>query len=235
MIILNVGGLPPDKQIYELARKVNTPIRSIVKTKSGVLVHFTNSEDAVRYSEDNKALGVGKIMLSEEALSQFMIRVKKTSDAWADYSDDEIMDDIAETYNSEVASLFYDRQKKWAKIAILSRESISKILDKGLMSLGSITPPQLLEKDIRVNIKICHKCFSYDHNTAKCTKTQRCLKCGGEHETDSCARESATCLHCGGAHNPLAFRCPKRKELVAQKIKEIKDRRRQEPLPVRLE
>ena len=74
---MNRGGLPPDKQIYKHASTIKTPIKSIVKTKSGVLVYLTNNEDAIRFSARSEAFGVGTIMLTDEVLSQFTIRVKK--------------------------------------------------------------------------------------------------------------------------------------------------------------
>ena len=60
--------------------------------------------------------------------------------------------DLKRGYEGELYEFYYDREKTWAKIIVLNLDTINKIIFKGLKLLGGITVPELIEKEIHVNL-----------------------------------------------------------------------------------
>jgi len=49
----------------------------------------------------------------------------------------------------------------------------------------------------------CTRCQLYGHTKSHCNRPYVCVKCGGQHSTDSCKKSKttpATCALCGGDH-----------------------------------
>ncbi|KMQ84888.1 o-linked n-acetyl glucosamine transferase, partial [Lasius niger] len=86
------------------------------------------------------------------------------------------------------------------------------------------------------DIPQCKRCQRYGHITRNCMMTQRCLRCGGNHDKDGCklpvkaidpvtktqTEESLpTCCNCGQKGHPANYRCEAYKKIV-RKAKENK-------------
>ena len=89
--------------------------------------------------------------------------------------------------------------------------------------MGFLTDKSYLKKDIHVRVRICYKCFGYDHVSYNCDNPQRFARCDENHQVANCKETAQKCFHFGGPHSPLAFRCKTRKEHIACKIREIKE------------
>lgn len=60
----------------------------------------------------------------------------------------------------------------------------------------------------------CRRCQMYGHGTSHCHKSVKCLKCGGNHLTDSCTETLTKCANCGEPHEANYKDCIKRKEYM---------------------
>ena len=89
--------------------------------------------------------------------------------------------------------------------------------------LGGITDTDLIEREIYINLVYCSKCFSYDHDSKICNLGQKCVRCGESHPVAQCKNKHLKCVNCEGDHNALALKCRKRKEVIAQKIKDLQE------------
>ena len=48
--------------------------------------------------------------------------------------------------------------------------------------MGSLAESSHLDRDIYVKVRICYKCFSYDHLSNTYSHPQRCTRCGEIHK-----------------------------------------------------
>ena len=212
------------KEVFSFAGTVETPISAVIKQHNGYLLKFKSLEAALKFRDNANKTGEGfKAGFMRNTWDRYTLRVRRVPDAWKDYEDAEILDNLREKYGSEVQPIYYDRTGRWAKITIFDEGVLKKILTEGLVSLGSITDSFGVERYIPINVRVCYKCFGYDHLSYDCEKPQRCTRCGENHAVADCKASTQKCCHCGGPHSPLAFRCQSRKAFIAKKIREIKD------------
>ena len=135
----------------------------------------------------------------------------------------EIKEGIKNRYKGELYDVYCDRVKNWAKIVILNHNSINKITSEGLKLLGGIIDTDLIGREIHFNLVYCFKCFSFDHDSKVCKLGQKCVRCGESHSVAQCKNNYLKCVNCEGDHNALALKCRKRKEVIAQKVKDLKE------------
>ena len=71
----------------------------------------------------------------------------------------------------------------------------------------------------------CFKCQRYGHVAAMCKGSQRCGKCGGNHEYGLCGEDQERrCCNCGGDHTAAYGGCPaRRKAVVVQQVRAAKN------------
>ena len=110
IIINNKGTIPSDKDLFKLANKQETPIKAITTIKDGKIIKFSNNLDAFKFAKSESASELGqntKVIYSQELLSEYTIRIKRTSSAWFGYEDEEIKEDIKNRYDGEL----YERER----------------------------------------------------------------------------------------------------------------------------
>ena len=69
----------------------------------------------------------------------------------------------------------------------------------------------------------CYKCQAYGHGSSRCTRNERCSKCGENHSNSVCTETEPKCLHCNGKHETSDRKCPTfllEKEIVKLKYTE---------------
>ena len=69
----------------------------------------------------------------------------------------------------------------------------------------------------------CYKCQAYGHGSSRCTRNERCSKCGENHSHSVCTIPEPKCLHCNGKHETSDRKCPQfllEKEIVKLKYTE---------------
>ena len=124
--------------------------------------------------------------------------------------------------------------EKLMKLICANVCTANAILEKGLVVFSQRFAGRSLEREFYLNITPCFKCYKYDHLIKNCKKSEDykvCSECSKQgHRYNDCRSKTYKCLNCGQAHKTLAFKCPVRKELVKQKITELK-RKKQEKIP----
>ena len=96
-----------------------------------------------------------------------------------------------------------------------------------------------IEKELFVPIVPCYRCYSYTHQKKACPKPEGykvCSNCSEEgHLYTECNSETNKCINCNNDHRTLAARCPKRKELIRSKVREIRERSKSRNRPDTIE
>ena len=115
------------------------------------------------------------------------------------------------------------------KIIFESAQTADKIVKEGLVIYFQKFEGKNVEKEIFIPITPCFKCYRYDHLKRNCPKPDDfkiCSNCSGEgHVYTECSSLVFKCINCQEYHRTLAAKCPIRKSIVKQKIKERKEGR----------
>ena len=114
------------------------------------------------------------------------------------------------------------------KIVCKSPSVADQIAENGITIFSQRFDGRSLEREVYINISPCMRCYKYDHFTKKCKAPESykiCSECARTgHRFSECQSQHKKCINCGQNHRTLAYKCPKRKEAVKQKIKEKKEK-----------
>ena len=104
--------------------------------------------------------------------------------------------------------------------------SADRIVSKGLYISRQFFPSEQVQKEKFVNVRVCMRCYSFDHLTKRCTRNSEykvCSECSAVgHRFNQCESNVKKCLNCGEGHRTLAMKCPARKK----KIKELDEKKK---------
>ena len=159
------------------------------------------------------------------------IIVKQIDPIMDHYEDDQIKRDI-ESANQWIKIehlIKLPTTSKMLKLRLATSEMALKATKDGLYVLNQSIPARNIEKEIFVRLKPCTNCYAYDHLTRNCTKEQKtmCTFCAREgHKQSRCTETIPHCINCGEEHRTLASSCPKRKQLIKERSKNIRERSR---------
>ena len=119
------------------------------------------------------------------------------------------------------------------KIVCKSPSVADQIAENGITIFSQRFDGRSLEREVYINVTPCMRCYKYDHFTKKCKAPESykiCSECAGmDHRFGECQSQHKKCINCGQNHRTLAYKCPKRKEVVKQKIKEKKEKAQKIP------
>ena len=150
---------------------------------------------------------------------------------------------ITEVENEEL-KLDIERRNEWIKITEIikiptapkilkikleSTDMVTRALDKGMLVYNQSIPPSFINKEIYVHLDLCYVCYAYDHKTPDCQTADLkiCSECAQiGHRYNECTSSVQKCINCSGSHRTMAAKCPKRKELIKYREKEIRERSR---------
>ena len=161
--------------------------------------------------------------------------------------DTETIEGFLENKGWKVVGVYVMKNKASFKIEFESRELASEFLNNTNTEVGGI---QILhnhkENEVDHTVHQCWRCgiLQTDHLTQNCPRRQKCLKCGKEdHQffncpipkrlTDMSTHQKAArfCIPCGtrGNHTSLDHSfCPKKREIVQERIRETRDKRQKQ-------
>lgn len=105
---------------------------------------------------------------------------------------------------------YYDQIEKTRKPSksvklFFSVPSVPKTVDIGFKSYKT---KLFVPKPIQ-----CFKCQGYGHMSNECRNTQRCIKCGENHQNENCKTETHLCINCKGKHMANDKACPVRETM----------------------
>ena len=114
------------------------------------------------------------------------------------------------------------------KIVCKSPKVADEIVEKGITIFSQRFDGRSLEKEVYTNVSPCLRCYQYDHFTKKCKAPESykiCSECAQiGRRFNQCQSQLKKCINCGENHRTMAYKCPERKEVVKQKIKEKKEK-----------
>lgn len=118
--------------------------------------------------------------------------------------------------------------KNIIKIIFTQTQVALKATESGIVAFNICIPPNQIKQEKFIPILTCMKCYKLEEHTTKhCPKNSDykiCSECAEEgHSWKDCLRGTQKCINCGGRHRTTAMKCPKRKEIVEKKRKEIEE------------
>lgn len=118
--------------------------------------------------------------------------------------------------------------KNIIKIIYTQTQLAVKATQSGIVAFNISIPPQQIKQEKFVPILTCMKCYKIDdHTTKNCNENNNyiiCSECSEEgHTWKECRSENKKCINCGGKHRTTAMKCPKRREAVNNKRKELEE------------
>ena len=142
-------------------------------------------------------------------------------------SEEEIKDTI-ENQHKVRRVVKFPNNKYLLKVIFVTAEAADIATKKGISIGFQKFIGKNIDKEIFVPIVPCYRCYQYDHQRKNCSKTsdyQICSNCSKEgHTYEHCTSNIVRCINCKGSHRTLAARCPMRKEIVKNKIRERRDK-----------
>ena len=148
-----------------------------------------------------------------------------------EYTDEEIINNINQVNTWVNAESIYrlETTGRMIKIKMQNPQMATKATNDGITVLYQRIPAKHIEKETFVKIIPCYNCYAYTHKTRECPigKQTLCAFYGANnHIQQQCKETEPKCINCNGRHRTLAAACPKRKEIIKNKGKEIRERSR---------
>ena len=113
------------------------------------------------------------------------------------------------------------------KIRMQNTQMVNKAKSSGLLMYGNFINSYNINEEVFIKLNYCSKCYSYEHHKNDCNKgdIRWCANCADKNHTfRDCKSNKLKCLNCGGEHHTLAMRCPRRKEIIRNKSKNVRER-----------
>lgn len=113
-------------------------------------------------------------------------------------------------------------RSKIIKITFAQATSATKACEQGLKMFQMRVSHYNIKKEEYIPIQVCYRCYKIeDHPTHLCPQDKNftaCSECAStQHTWSQCPSQTKRCLNCGEEHRTLAFKCPKRKQIIAEK------------------
>lgn len=113
------------------------------------------------------------------------------------------------------------------KVRLETSQMAKRCAAEGILLFSQSFPQTAVSQDFYVRLDQCMRCYAYDHVKRECPKPETykiCSSCGAEgHLYTSCCNVFVKCIHCKADHPTMAARCPKRKELLREKSKQLRE------------
>ena len=204
--LLKLSPFAIAKGITGLAAK---PV-SVKKTSFGLLVEVSQKSHADNLLRSKEMVYIPIKVTPHRTLnsSKGVIRCRELSGM----TEEEIADELSEQSVSAVKRIMIKRQKA---------------TDTYILTFQKAELPQMIKvgyMNIRVNPYIpnplrCYRCQDYGHGANKCTRPERCSRCGQNHANQNC-NEEPSCVHCQQNHETSDRTC--HRYLMEKKIQTVK-------------
>ena len=207
-------------------------VNKIIETKEAFILIADNENMDKLMKEENRqklaARGLEIVHPPEYEASRTVI-LKNVDSLINAMTEDEIVQSIDK--NLKVKRVIKISNSPHLMKLIFERSQIAdRVVEEGLKIKFQKFQKTNIEKEIFIPIVPCFKCFSYEHLRRNCPKPDEyriCSSCAIEgHLYTDCSSDFVRCIGCGANHRTLAAKCPIRKEIIRNKIKEKRVRSR---------
>ena len=169
-----------------------------------------------------------EIQVPPEYIAMRTVLVRGLEWCVAELSHTQIQDQIETNYSNwkieKVVKI--PNNSKLMKLVCKSAKTAEEIVNKGIIISNQKFAGRSVERETYVNITPCIRCYSYNHVTKRCTTPSTykvCSECSRDgHRFNECTSLTKKCINCGQDHKTTAFKCPVRKEILRQKITDMK-------------
>ena len=237
--IIEHDGAPKNHFVWEGLHKAKAFVYKVVQAKEAFYLITDNEQaelilrDHIREFWREKGL---EAQTSPELVASRTILVRGVEWCVAEQSEIHLKNKIEAEYPDWKLEkvIKIPNNDKLMKLICSNIRTANDILDKGFVVYNQRFAGRSLEREMYLNITPCLKCYKYEHSTKKCQTPEGfkvCSECSKKgYRYNECSSQMKKCLNCGQPHKTLAFKCPIRKEVVKQKIGELKQRK-QEKIP----
>lgn len=120
------------------------------------------------------------------------------------------------------------------KVTFMEASMAQRATEDGILAFNTRIAGEQIEREPYINILMCFKCFALEsHITKKCPSREEkiCSECSStSHTWRECTAVSKCCVNCGGGHRTMAMSCPKKREIIANRRKEMTEQREEKSL-----
>ena len=229
--ILQHDGQSKKTLVVQCIAETKALVYRVIESREAFFL-ITDNENMDRLlQEKSKTLFLDKgleIQIPPEYEAARTVMLKSVDGIIAEMSIDEICEGIDK--NVKVKRIVkIPNNTHLLKIIFESAHTADEIAKEGLVIHFQKFEGKNVEKEIFIPIIPCFKCYRYDHLKRNCLKPDDfkiCSNCSREgHTYTECNSLSFKYINCQGDHRTLAAKCPIRKAIVKQKIKERKEGR----------
>ena len=229
--ILQHDGQSKKPSVVQCIAKADALVFRVIEPRDAFFL-ITDNENMDRLlQEKSKKLFFEKgleIQTPPEYVAARTIMLKNVDGVIAEMSVDEICEGIDKNFKvKKVVKI--PNNTHLLKIIFESAQIADKVVKEGLVIHFQKFEGKNVEKEIFIPIIPCFRCYRYDHLKRSCLKPDDfkiCSNCSREgHVYTECHSLTVKCLNCNEHHRTLAAKCPIRKAIVKEKIKERKEGR----------
>jgi len=129
--------------------------------------------------------------------------------------------------HSEIEEIVKFPNSRTLKIIFTSEKAARLAAERGLIAFYLLIPPEDIENEIYIDIKMCLKCYKInEHSTTECDRPGDYIVCSlcssHEHKHRQCSSSQRKCINCGGSHSTMSSTCEMRKEAIRHERKKAK-------------
>ena len=231
--IIDHDGESKKTAVWRGLGKAGAFVYKVIETREAFLL-ITNGTEAEKVLKDemrqyylSKGLEV-QVPPEYSALKTLMVK----GVGWGVFhkSEQEITEHVESVYpNWKLENIIkIPNNETLMKIVCKSPRVADEIVEKGITIFSQRFDGRSLEREVYINVSPCMRCYKYDHFTKKCKAPESyviCSECARTgHRFHQCNSQQKKCINCGQNHRTLAYKCPKRKEVIKQKVKEKKEK-----------
>ena len=232
--IIRHDGVSKKEALWQGLNKAEAYVYKMLQAKEAFFL-VTDGEQAERILKPEirdflKGKGL-EIQVPPEYMAMRTVMVKGLEWCVAELSNIQIQDQIETNYpNWKIEKVIkIPNNSKLMKLVCKSARTAEEIVNKGIVISNQKFAGRSLERETYVNITPCFRYYSYDHIMKRCTTSSTykiCSECSKDgHRFNECTSSTKKCINCGQDHKTTAFKCPVRKEILRQKIANMKKKK----------
>ena len=235
--ILNKSSKPTINTVLtELYVNLNLPLIRLIEQTDSLIAIVKNSKEAEKLLCEKAEKVLSKLCLEAvehpKLKAQRTLVFKRIDPHVGDRNAEEIEEEILENQDwAKVKQVIkINNYSHIFKVEFRDIETANKILDNGLLLFNMAIIPSQIERDFYCEVMMCFKCYKLEsHYSSECPDKNKivCSDCSAtDHTFKDCTNNTfKKCLNCEGNHKTTSMSCPKRKEIVKNKMSQLNQKK----------